>query len=136
MEDLGRAVGISAQAVSRWECGGAPDVALLPGLADALGVNIDALFGLEGGEKINIEDAVRQRMLTIPKERRLDWLCQLVWSAAGALVADRMEDVPNFSSYVNHCQMSSWVMPNAFLNLAICSPSKLLFIALPPCLKL
>ena len=24
-EDLGRAVGISAQAVSRWECGGAPD---------------------------------------------------------------------------------------------------------------
>ena len=36
-EDLGRAVGISAQAVSRWECGGAPDVTLLPAVADALG---------------------------------------------------------------------------------------------------
>ena len=36
-EDLGRAVGISAQAVSRWECGGAPDVALLPGLAGGRG---------------------------------------------------------------------------------------------------
>ena len=90
-EDLGRAVGISAQAVSRWECGGAPDVTLLPAVADALGVTIDALFGREGGEKINIEAAVRQRMLTIPKERRLDWLCRLVWSAAGALDADRME---------------------------------------------
>ena len=28
-EELGEAVGISGQAVSRWECGGAPDVALL-----------------------------------------------------------------------------------------------------------
>lgn len=106
-EDLGRAVGISAQAVSRWECGGAPDVTLLPAVADALGVTIDALFGREDGEKINIEDAVRQRMLTIPKERRLDWLCRLVWSAAGALDADRMEDAANFSRYVNRCQMES-----------------------------
>ena len=40
-EDLGRAVGISAQAVSRWECGGAPDVTLLPAVADALGVTTD-----------------------------------------------------------------------------------------------
>ena len=59
-EDLGRVVGISAQAVSRWECGGAPDVALLPAVADTLGVTVDALFGRETGEKVNIEDAVRR----------------------------------------------------------------------------
>ena len=37
-EDLGRAVGISAQAVSRWECGGAPDVTLQPVLPPAYAV--------------------------------------------------------------------------------------------------
>ena len=44
-EELGRAVGISAQAVSRWECGGAPDVTLLPAVADTLGVTVDAQIG-------------------------------------------------------------------------------------------
>ena len=47
-EELGRAVGVSTQAVSRWECGGTPDVALLPAIADRLGVSIDALFGRDG----------------------------------------------------------------------------------------
>lgn len=67
-EDLGRAVGISAQAVSRWECGGAPDVALLPAVADALGVTIDALFGREGGEKVDMVEAVWRWMFTIPPD--------------------------------------------------------------------
>ena len=44
-EQLGQLVGVSAQAVSKWEKGGAPDVELLPVLADRLGVSMDALFG-------------------------------------------------------------------------------------------
>ena len=43
-DELGKAVGISAQAVSRWECGGAPDITLLPDISARLGVTIDALF--------------------------------------------------------------------------------------------
>ena len=31
-EELGKAAGVSTQAVSRWENGGAPDVALLPAI--------------------------------------------------------------------------------------------------------
>ena len=38
-EQLGQLVGVSAQAVSKWEKGGAPDVELLPTLADRLGVS-------------------------------------------------------------------------------------------------
>lgn len=44
-EELGKAVGVSMQAVSRWENGGMPDTELLPNIADALGTSIDALFG-------------------------------------------------------------------------------------------
>ena len=46
-EQLGNLVGVSAQAVSKWEKGGTPDVELLPILSRQLGVTIDALFGME-----------------------------------------------------------------------------------------
>ena len=103
-EDLGRAVGISAQAVSRWECGGAPDVTLLPAVADTLGVTIDALFGREGGDKIHIEDTVRRWMLTVPWDQRIDRLCRLVWSTAGPLISSRPEDRIDISDYESCCE--------------------------------
>ncbi len=103
-EDLGKAVGISAQAVSRWECGGAPDVTLLPAVADALGVTVDALFGREGGEKINIEDAVRRWMLTVPQGQRVDRLCRLIWAAAGPVMSMRPEDQLDIRGYEVCCE--------------------------------
>ena len=39
-EEMGKALGVSMQAVSRWENGGAPDIMLLPALADYFGVSI------------------------------------------------------------------------------------------------
>lgn len=44
-EALGNIVGVSMQAVSKWENGGVPDAMLLPAIAQALNVSIDALFG-------------------------------------------------------------------------------------------
>jgi transcriptional regulator with XRE-family HTH domain len=46
-EVLARAIGVTGQAVSKWESGGSPDIALLPGIADFFGVAIDKLFGRE-----------------------------------------------------------------------------------------
>lgn len=43
--ELAEALGVSAQAVSKWETGKAnPDLFLLPGLAEYFGVSIDSLF--------------------------------------------------------------------------------------------
>ena len=78
-EQLGQLVGVSAQAVSKWEKGGAPDVELLPALADRLEVSIDALFGREGGETEDITQAAHRWMRTIPAGQRLDRLCRLIW---------------------------------------------------------
>ena len=46
-EELGTAIGVTSQAVSKWECGSTPDVELLPRIADAFGVSLDLLFGRE-----------------------------------------------------------------------------------------
>lgn len=46
-EQLGELVGVSGQAVSKWENGSVPDTYLLPTISKILGVSIDALFGVE-----------------------------------------------------------------------------------------
>ena len=55
-QDLAQAVGVSVQAVSKWEVGQSlPDVALLPDIADCLGLSLEALFGRE--EKVRGQTA-------------------------------------------------------------------------------
>ena len=52
-DTLADAIGVSAQAVSKWETGASdPDVALLPRLATYFGVSIDELFEVPRAEKM------------------------------------------------------------------------------------
>ena len=45
-ETLAEAIGVTSQAVSRWEAsGGYPDMEMIPSLANYFGVSIDELFG-------------------------------------------------------------------------------------------
>ncbi len=44
-DELAKNLDVSAQAVSKWENGGAPDIELLPKIADYFDVSIDVLFG-------------------------------------------------------------------------------------------
>jgi transcriptional regulator with XRE-family HTH domain len=47
-EELAQILGVTNQAVSKWErCGGSPDIELLPLIADYFGISIDELFGRE-----------------------------------------------------------------------------------------
>lgn len=47
-EELANALGVTSQAVSRWEAGGCyPDINLIPSLANYFGITIDELFGYE-----------------------------------------------------------------------------------------
>ena len=50
-EELANYVGVSAQAVSKWENGGVPDTELLPKVADYFDISIDVLFGREHTSK-------------------------------------------------------------------------------------
>ena len=50
-EELGNILGVTTQAVSKWERGGTPDTELLPEISELFGVSIDHLFGLEKKER-------------------------------------------------------------------------------------
>lgn len=84
-EQLGTLVGVSAQAVSKWEKSGGPDLELLPRLADTLGVSIDALFGRSGQPAEDIQTALQKWLGSKAPEEHL-WplfrlLSKAVWSA-------------------------------------------------------
>lgn len=79
-EQLGKMTGVSAQAVSKWEKGGAPDVELLPVLAEQLGVTIDGLFGLEAGERVDVAEVVGRWLSSFPNKERYRHFCKLVWN--------------------------------------------------------
>lgn len=70
-EQLGDAVGVSAQAVSKWENGGGPDLAILPFLADKLGVTIDELFGRDSHDSKPMSERMRDYLSSIPSDKRL-----------------------------------------------------------------
>ncbi len=102
-EELGKAVGVSTQAVSRWENGGTPDVALLPAIADKLGVTIDVLFGREGGQRLDIHETVAQWLAGVPIKERFDQLCRLNWTALKNMIAGKGK-FPEIS-YLENCEM-------------------------------
>ena len=59
-ENLADALGVTSQAVSRWEAGGSyPDMELMPSIANYFGVTIDELFGYENERTKKIDNMVR-----------------------------------------------------------------------------
>lgn len=71
-EDIASALGMTYQAVSRWETGASyPDVELLPALASVLDVSLDALFRIdEKSEERKIEQYLTEcdKVINIPEE--------------------------------------------------------------------
>ena len=99
-EQLGKMTGVSSQAVGKWEKGGAPDVELLPVLAGQLGVTIDALFGLEGGERIDVKDAVDHWLQGLPRETRMEQVCRLIWSSVRHFLPGEL-NIPDIVGYLD-----------------------------------
>ena len=58
-EDLADALGVTCQAVSRWESGGGyPDMELVPAIANYFGVSIDVLFGYHGDRDRKVDEII------------------------------------------------------------------------------
>ncbi|MCH4012994.1 MAG: transcriptional regulator [Solobacterium sp.] len=68
--ELAEKLGVTVQAVSRWENGGTPDIALLPALADTLHVSIDALFGRDEKQYEDPLEGLMALIRHLPEEER------------------------------------------------------------------
>lgn len=81
-EVLAEKIGVSRQAVSKWETGEAlPDYTKLIALADALEVSLDYLCGREPRVE-TVPTAVTER----PKKKQKGWVVAVVWTVVVAMV--------------------------------------------------
>lgn len=79
-EQLGKAVGVSMQAVSRWECGGAPDISVLPLIADYFEVSLDALFGRTLDNETALEHHLYDDLWRTHENQKVERACKYGWA--------------------------------------------------------
>lgn len=105
-EQLADAVGVSAQAVSKWELNGYPDASLLPVIAEHLEVSIDELFG-NPTENADIKDEIVWYLNKQPHEETLQKAMEIVRAVSlGVMYSERYENIsdsafnsPDFELY-------------------------------------
>ena len=91
-EELGKAVGVSTQAVSKWECGGVPDTELLPVIADFFKVSIDLLFGRNIEDYNDIDTATARYITSFDHNQRMAKAFEHCWALERSLVEDALEE--------------------------------------------
>lgn len=78
-EQLGEKLGISAQAVSKWEKGESlPDICLLPDISKELGLSIDTLLSIPATDS-------RERLVSRLSESLENWDLDFMWDAWSAM---------------------------------------------------
>lgn len=84
-EQLAEAVGVSAQAVSKWEMTSYPDAGLLPAIADKLGVTIDELYGRSREDK-SIYLRMIEHIQSIPWDQRFVEMIKMCYAMPQSLM--------------------------------------------------
>lgn len=79
-EELANHVGVSTQAVSKWECGGVPDTELIPIIADYFEVSIDTLFGREINDYGDIYSMVAKKFEMMDREKQFYEAFEMIWA--------------------------------------------------------
>ena len=92
-EELAGYVGVSTQAVSKWENGGVPDTELLPAIADFFSVSVDSLFGRSITDYNDLQAALMKKISETPPEQQFRQVLEYCWDMERAF----MDDIPSAS---------------------------------------
>ncbi len=87
-EELGKCVGVTTQAVSKWECGGVPDIELVPVIADCFGISTDELFGRNVTDYCDLEIAIAKKIVDLPNKERMKVVFDMCWKLLCAIGGD------------------------------------------------
>ena len=77
-EELGNMIGVTTQAVSKWERGGSPDAEILPAVAKSLGITLNMLFG-ESDNIQSLDDTLAEEILSMEHDKGIKRLYSLIW---------------------------------------------------------
>ncbi len=86
-EQLGHMIGVTTQAVSKWERGGVPDAESIPLIADALGVSTDILFGRENTS--TIVDMIINEIQSVDRAEAMKKVFHYLWAASMAILNEK-----------------------------------------------
>lgn len=122
-EELANYVGVSTQAVSKWENGGVPDTELLPKIADFFSVSVDSLFGrniLNYGE---VKTALCKKIVDTPTEQKFKLILNYCWDMERAMFG-RIPDDRSIEDYEkdigeNEQRYSTIMSDNGFTRMGI-----------------
>lgn len=89
-EELANYVGVTAQAVSKWENGGTPDVELLPKIADYFNVTIDYFFNRTVMDHALLEELIDNRIREASPQLRMKEAFDLCWIIERALFKNKL----------------------------------------------
>ncbi len=99
-EELGKKIGVTTQAVSKWECGGTPDAEILPDIAEALEVSVDALFGRTDEVKKDVKQFIAYELQNTPEEERLHKAYEMMW--ASLVASSGLESMNELLSHMSN----------------------------------
>ena len=91
-EDLAIFVGVSTQAVSKWENGGVPDTELLPKIADFFSVSVDSLFGRNITDYSDLQKALCKKIIDAPNEQQFKVVFNFCWDMERAMFGHMPKD--------------------------------------------
>ena len=91
-EELANYVGVSTQAVSKWENGGVPDTELLPKIADFFSVSVDCLFGRNITDYSDIQTALIKKIIALPHEEQFKTVFNYCWDMERAMYGHMPKD--------------------------------------------
>lgn len=120
-EQLADAVGVSAQAVSKWEINGYPDASLLPVIAEYLEVSIDELFG-NPIEKVNILDEIVEYIKKQPYEEMIQKAMEIVRAiSCGLMYSDNYNNISDNAFNTPDLELySECTRKNGFVQSRLC----------------
>ena len=84
-EKLGQMIGVTTQAISKWERGSTPDAQIIPRIAQSLDISIDTLYGQK---EQNLTVNLAQKLCHMPKDEAYRYAFEVCWAIQVGLLGE------------------------------------------------